>query len=433
LIVGGPQVVPFHHLPNPVDDNDVDVPSDNPYGTRDENYFIPEWPVGRLPGDSTEDPTPLIKEIKNITLRHENLVRNKPWYIYWWRRFKKFIKIFNKNRQSSIGYTAAIWRRASLAVFRPIGDGRALQVSPPVEGVNGKTWSTGSIGYFNLHGLIDSPEWYGQKDSSEENSGPDYPVVIRPSDVVNSGRSPEIIFTEACYGTHIFDHSIEQALSLKFLASGSQAVIGSTCTSYGSVSMPLIAADLLGRSFWKYTKEGNPVGEALRKAKVALAREMNNRQGYLDGEDQKTLISFVLYGDPLSIPVLKAPASEKQILRSNKSPTPPIIVCDRYDPGCGQSTIPPDTLAQVKSIVAQYLPGMSDAQLILSHERTECHGAGHECPTSEYGSKNIPILSPSHQTVILSKTVTQANRSHCQYARLTLDETGKLLKLAVSR
>ena len=50
LIVGGPEVVPFHRLPNPVDDPDVDVPSDNPYSTRDENYFIPEWPVGRLPG-----------------------------------------------------------------------------------------------------------------------------------------------------------------------------------------------------------------------------------------------------------------------------------------------------------------------------------------------------------------------------------------------
>ena len=36
------------------------------------------------------------------------------------------------------------------------------------------------------------------------------------------------------------------------------------------------------------------------QAKVDLVREMNRRQGYLDGEDQKTLISFVLYGDPLA-------------------------------------------------------------------------------------------------------------------------------------
>jgi len=42
LIVGGPDVVPHHKLPNPVADIDTEVPSDNPYGTIDENYFIPE-------------------------------------------------------------------------------------------------------------------------------------------------------------------------------------------------------------------------------------------------------------------------------------------------------------------------------------------------------------------------------------------------------
>ena len=48
LIVGGPEIVPFHKLPNPTDDADKEVPSDNPYATLDSNYFVPEWPVGRL-------------------------------------------------------------------------------------------------------------------------------------------------------------------------------------------------------------------------------------------------------------------------------------------------------------------------------------------------------------------------------------------------
>jgi hypothetical protein len=64
LIIGGPEVVPFHHLPNPVDDADDDVPSDNPYGTRDENYFIPEWPVGRVPSGISKDPAALITDLR---------------------------------------------------------------------------------------------------------------------------------------------------------------------------------------------------------------------------------------------------------------------------------------------------------------------------------------------------------------------------------
>ena len=36
-------------LPNPTDDADPDIPSDNPYATADDNYFVPEWPIARLP------------------------------------------------------------------------------------------------------------------------------------------------------------------------------------------------------------------------------------------------------------------------------------------------------------------------------------------------------------------------------------------------
>jgi hypothetical protein len=433
LIVGGPQVVPFHHLPNPVDDADVDVPSDNPYATRDDNYFIPEWPVGRLPGDASSDPAPLIAALRAITNRRTRKIPHKPWYAQWWQSFKIFFGWHTQENHPGLGYTAAIWRRASLAVFRPVGNGHALYVSPPVEGVCGEQWTPGSLGYFNLHGVIDTAEWFGQRDPTEPDKGPDFPVVLRPSDVVNSGRSPKVVFSEACYGAHIFKRSIEQALALKFLASGSQVVVGSTCTSYGSVTLPLIAADLLGRAFWKSINEGLPAGEALRRAKVSLAREMHNRQGYLDGEDQKTLISFVLLGDPLAQPTGNSQRDAKTLLRSFATPVQPRTVCDRGDSPSTTMPIPPETLAQVKSIVSQYLPGMSDAHLSLNIERSECHASGHACPTGLAGTKARSTRPPTRQTVVLNKRFEQDHHYHEQYARLTLDEQGKLVKLAVSR
>ena len=433
LIVGGPEVVPFHHLPNPVDDADVDVPSDNPYGTRDENYFIPEWPVGRLPGDASNDPAPLVGALRAITNRRPRKKNNQPWYVNGWQAIRNFFGLRTQETQPSLGYTAEIWRRASLAAFRPVGDGHSLYVSPPVEKVSGEQWEAGSLGYFNLHGVVDSAEWFGQRDPTGPESGPDYPVVLHPADVVNSGRSPQVIFSEACYGAHIFQRSVENALALKFLASGSQVVVGSTCTSYGSVTLPLIAADLLARSFWKFVNEGCPAGEALRRAKVSLAREMHNRQGYLDGEDQKTLISFVLYGDPLAQPLGNPQRFAKTLLRSASAPTQPPIVCDRFDSSGTPLPIPPETLAQVKSIVAQYLPGMSDAQLSLNVERTECHASGHTCPTALSGAKNRTTHPPTRKTIVLSKRIEQNAHYHNQYARLTLDEHGKLVKLAVSR
>ncbi len=68
LIVGGHGVLPFHLLPNPTDDDDDQVPSDNPYATKDENYFAPEWPVGRIPVDA--EPDLIVKQLRLAADQH---------------------------------------------------------------------------------------------------------------------------------------------------------------------------------------------------------------------------------------------------------------------------------------------------------------------------------------------------------------------------
>ncbi|MFU8773896.1 MAG: hypothetical protein ACNA8H_15935, partial [Anaerolineales bacterium] len=243
LIVGGPEIIPFHHLPNPVDDGDVDVPSDNPYSTRDENYFISEWPVGRLPGGKGKDPQPLVNALRKMSTSHIKIAQRKAWYLRWLGKvFNKFYRWFIRKRPS-YGYTAAIWKRASFSVFRPIGDPQSMFISPPKQAQDNKRKKllpTANLGYFNLHGLPDSSEWYGQRDPSEPTNEPDYPVAMRTTDVHNSGHAPHVVFSEACFGAHVFDKGIEDALCLKFLSSGSQAVVGSTCTAYGSITTPLI-------------------------------------------------------------------------------------------------------------------------------------------------------------------------------------------------
>ncbi|UCD41813.1 MAG: hypothetical protein JSV69_14815 [Chloroflexota bacterium] len=455
LIVGGPEVVPYHHLPNPVDDVDVEVPSDNPYTTRDENYFVPEWPVGRLPGGVGKDAALLINGLNRIAEHHKKKVQKKNWIqrLWGWLRLRN---IFSSGRKkSSWGYTAAIWRRASLSVFRPIGAPHTMLVSPPVQanedqdGRKNGGFPIARMGYFNLHGLQDSSNWYGQRDPSEPADLPDYPIALRPQDVVNSGKAPSVIFSEACYGAHISGKNIDEALALKFLDSGSQTVVGSTCTSYGSISTPLIAADLLGHAFWKFLREGLLAGEALRRAKIHLAKEMHRRQGYLDGEDQKTLISFLLFGDPLA-QFSNLSAQSKMVMRALHPPASVNTVCDRngtcHVDGPGEShslqgnpPIPSKTLAQVKTIVEQYLPGMQDANIQYSRTKARCSGEGHSCPTSNNHNISKSHELPSHNVVTLSKHVEKtisssgAIQTHHHFARLTIDDSGKVVKMAVSR
>jgi len=446
LIVGGPDIIPFHGLPNPTDDPDMDVPSDNPYSTRDENYFIPEWPVGRLPDEVGKNPALLLGNLQSITDFHTNFISQS---LNWWEILKAwFTRLFSakrKNGTGSFGYSAEIWRKASVEVYQQIGSPRELVTSPPID-VSGKRNQSdpgmkGKLGYFNLHGLADTGEWYGQRDPSNGSSGPDYPVAFRTHDVLNGSNNPEIIFSEACYGANIIEKTIKDSLALKFLASGCRAIVGSTVMSYGSISTPLNAADLLGISFWENIKEGLPAGDSLRRAKIHLAREMHNRQGYLDGEDQKTLISFVLYGDPLALANDSQSSFKnfggkkrgKTLMRPINPPENCKTVCDRTDNPGVSDPIPEEVMTHIKRVVTQYLPGMQGADITMSHEHMDCECEGHDCPTRQLGSKTHPDIDPERRVVTLSKSIPSQEHTHPAYARLTLDKTGKVVKVAVSR
>jgi len=83
----------------------------------------------------------------------------------------------------------------------------------------------GLLGYFNLHGLVDAVDWYGQRDPLDSSSELDYPVALRPQDIEDcvriEGCLPQVVFSEACYGAYIQDKSLREAISLKFLEAGS--------------------------------------------------------------------------------------------------------------------------------------------------------------------------------------------------------------------
>ncbi|MBI3159319.1 MAG: hypothetical protein HYZ26_06955 [Chloroflexi bacterium] len=427
LIIGGPEIIPFHLLPNPVDDEDHEVPSDNPYATLDDNYFVPAWPVGRVPTPREGTLRAMVSQIERIATAREiaGAQASQPWWKSLLRRLQR------TGSEASLGVTAQVWQRASHAVFRTIGKHQALSVSPPLnaDGKSSARLPPAALGYFNLHGLVDAPEWFGQRDPLEDSGTVDYPIALRPQDVQNSGRAPGIVFSEACYGAHILDKRVEEAIALKFLASGTQAFVGSTCISYGSISTPLIAADLVGKYFWTNLKEGQPAGEALRRAKIQLAREMDRRQGFLDGEDQKTLISFVLYGDPLARIGANTPAPKFTPREFN--PVEVKTVCARQDKAAEPLPISEDVIRQVKSIVRDYLPSMSGAKLVCNQEHLDC--SGHECPSQHLHAKSRLATNPHRRVITLTKRIQSGSSTHTRVARITLDEAGSLAKLAVSR
>jgi tetratricopeptide (TPR) repeat protein len=428
LIVGGAEVIPFHHLPNPTEDPDPDIPSDNPYATSDDNYFVPEWPVGRIPSGAGNDPALLVRALKNAARHHISQNRKaaqarRGWLRQLWALIQRVLgrRAEAARASASFGYSANIWKSASAVVYDVIGDRDELLTCPPLDTTQlpDEGLAPSALSYFNLHGIEDGPEWYGQRSPNDPAHLPEYPIALRPQDVTNSGRAPVIVFSEACYGANILGKSAENALCLRFLDSGTRALIGSTKVAYGSVSEPLIAADLLGQCFWQNVTAGLPVGEAFRLAKLHMAQEMSRRQGFLDGEDQKTLISFVLYGDPLAVAPNTPASAAKDAKRRALKFTSVTARVPTVESVAIETALTPETVAQIKTLVAQYLPAMKDADLRAARTRS--------VPAS---AKRAAARTT---VVTLSKTIRANAHTHPHFARVTFDEQGKVIKLAVSR
>jgi hypothetical protein len=430
LIVGGDKVVPFHNLPNPTDDADTIVPSDNPYGSLDKNYYVADWPVGRLPGDSSDDSGLLLAQLRNASQYHSDETESTSWLNQIIRVLLFWNQTYAKNF-TNLGYSASIWQRSSLSAFRPLGEGRNLFTSP-----NGKSaaFSVTRVGsapfaYFNLHGVEDGSDWYGQKDSTDDSAGEDYPVALTPAQLLKNNSCPRIVFSEACYGGHILNKNETESIALTFLGQGVLAMIASSTVAYGSVTTPLIGADLLANLVMKYLSEGQTIGYAFSKAKVDFIREMNLRQGYLDGEDQKTLISFILYGDPL-VAYDPFSAMSKSVAREKDHPQVKTVIDQAYDEAKSTS-VSVTAIAKAKEMAKAYLPGIEYAEVRVSRQHVRLDNRS--IPMNTAGSKISAARQSSRTVVSFSKQITFDQHVHRQYARVTLDQQGKVVKMAISR
>lgn len=263
LLLGGDRIIPFFRLDNPCDDGDKTVLSDNPYASRDNDHLIPERACARIPDN--KDAGFVITQLNKQSRVHGR----------------------------SFGISAKTWAAASKEVYRYVGDAGSMKMSPPVEHTAFKrSWlEHKDYLYFNLHGARDSAYWYGQ-------DGDQYPRALGPDAVDHASG---VVAAECCYGAYIVQRADTTALAMKFLAqSDIQGFIGSTTIAYGPAAPPSSEADLLTRYFFQYVSQGQTTGESFRNAKQDFARKMLRQQGFLDEDDQKTLLQFVLYGDPMA-------------------------------------------------------------------------------------------------------------------------------------
>ena len=277
--------------------------------------------------------------------------------------------------------------------------------------------------------MAETAEWYGQRDPLEIADGPDYPVALGIADLPKNGHSPKFIFSEACYGGYIMEKTEKTSIALRFLSIGAQAVVASTGIAYGAAATPLVGADLLGYLFWNAVKSGYSTGDAFTQAKIGLANEMNKRQGYLDGEDQKTLISFVLFGDPLSYNE-GLQVNQKRMIHYTPIPTMKMVNDHQAVPST-QPAMNEKILKSAKEAVSAYLPGLEFAEVRMSAQQIDIEGK--IAHGGMFGRRATTKTLADRTVVIFSRKLRVGTYTKYAYARVTMDRDGKLMKMAFSR
>lgn len=438
LLVGGPEMLPFSRVANPADDDDAVVETDLPLACQGPNLLLPVRSVARLPAGASASPRFLVQSLDAMRLRLEGSTRPATAWRWW--------PAFGGGRRAKarvFALAARVWRASTEALLEELQVAGELRLSPPVVEEDFEAeWLKGvCFALFNLHGVDGTDGWFGQKDASYPADYPLFPVALRSGALEGIDLEGAIVFTEACYGGSIAERRPENSVALALLSGGAACVVASTCIAYGSVAPPLSGADLLARLFWVHLEQGRPAGEALWRAKRDFLDAMRQRQGYLDGDDQKTLLSFVLYGDPLArmaapdrTPEVTTFDEDEEALvgRAHALEGLPLFCRAR---SAAMSAEPPsgDLVAMARRLLASAVPETADCPLEVL-PRGLCDRVYHEeCLECELG-EGTQGARPGAYMVSAKKSLPLWDGGTMRsVARVTLDTAGTVLKLSVSK
>ncbi len=399
LLVGGPDLVPFGVARNPSDDDDGPLATDAPLaGGRP---LEPQRAVGRLPDGG--DISYLVRLVRATTEAHAAT------------RAPRWAARLRIETPTAIGYTASIWRNAARVVYGAIDSPQRLRMSPPLDHTAAPaiTAQAFSPAYFNLHGLKDDAGWYGQRDPLLAADYAAFPLALSPDQLVPAPQRRLVAFSAACYGAHIEDKGAANSMALRLLDTHAAAFVGSTAVAYGGLAEPLQATDQLALLFWQRLRGGLPVGEALRQAKLGLIEEMQRRQGYIDAEDQKAVLSFVLYGDP-SLRPFRASSGDSPAAVASAAPAPDRPSGPSLSFGAPAIEPTAETLRRVECDVRARLPDLGPVRIQVA-PRLHRKGSG-----------------PVGPMLTLTVVEAAAHRPFRHLVRVTLNADGAIAKLVMA-
>lgn len=294
LLAGAQDVIPHcrFRIVIPRDDDNF-VPSDTPYAceaafSREAGDFIaPSRVVGRLPDiTGSSDPSYFLSLI-------DNSIRWKPLSL------KEYDAYFSMSVQW--------WESSTRTSLRHIFEkSNGLLLSPPSLGPFNGNQLAARVHFFNCHGGYRTPEFYGQKTERSQT-----PVCFQSSGLAGKISFGTVVAAECCYGGLLYNPyrpgPIDPPICNTYLREGAMGFAGSTTAAYGP-SSGQGAADYITQYFLISIRKGASLGRAFLEARQRFVEKGDVQ---MDPMDLKTIIQFLLLGDPSITPVEENPKASE--------------------------------------------------------------------------------------------------------------------------
>jgi hypothetical protein len=309
VLFGGHDIVPMFEVFNPAydqsGDDDEKVPTDNPYASSKRfhpskriSYLVPDRVIGRIP-DMVSDP--------GDTGRNGD----PAWFVDYLETARSW------KAQPDTFYARPLYaicthecEGAGLDCLKYIARPDShLFLCPPTtdSGRPARKQLSASVHMIKCHGSQFRPVFYGEKKIDKRTK---FLKAIRSATLESRLTSATLVTTMCCYGAQIFSpfdpkakYRGEWPLASIYLRKGALGFVGSTMKAWvGSPSFKNWA-DILAAGYLKNVLAGSSIGRAFLDSKTTYAYSIIDNGKILDLADEKTLIEYVLLGDPSIHPV----------------------------------------------------------------------------------------------------------------------------------
>jgi Peptidase family C25 len=301
VLFGGDDIVPMFRVPNPtlywrkgVTDWDRMLPTDNPYASSKpfrpqeiSSYLVPDRVIGRIPdmrsiARARGDPAWLVDYLKTATC----WTSNPPNF------YKKTYAVCT-SESSSAG------RECMQFISKPVSD---LLISPPTRdtSTSARNRLSARLHLIKCHGTRLDANFWGK--------GKRFVRAIKSTTLKECLKPGTLVSTTCCWGAQIFSPNARHArrgrwpLASTYLRKGAFAFVGSTGRAwFGGPTMGF--ADYIVADYLKWILRRASIGRAFLESKHGYMCYYLEGGGTPDALDQKTLIEYVLLGDPSIHPV----------------------------------------------------------------------------------------------------------------------------------